>query len=80
MVADQTTFLLDSWLGQLYAWHVVKGHSDNVVIDQFKTAMNGNQDLSDAAKARLNSYTDDVLKRDFISRKHKEFLTTALGS
>lgn len=77
MVESNTN--LDYWLGRLYEHHVVKNHTDSDVMDLFKKRMEASQSLKEAAKTRSGELVDDVLKKCFISRKYKEFLTTALG-
>lgn len=70
---------LDYWLGRCYEHYVIRGSADSTVMDLFKGRLAASQQMMGDAKARLSGYHDDVLKRDFISRKNKEFLTTALG-
>lgn len=70
---------IDYWLGRLYHHHVVKNHTDSKVMDMFKKRMQASQSLKSEAEERSKELVDDVLKKCFISRKHKEFLTTALG-
>lgn len=71
---------LDYWLGRCYEYYVIRGSGDSSIMNLFRDRLAASQQMMAEAKARLSGYADDVLKRDFISRKHKEFLTTALGA
>lgn len=73
---------LDYWLGRCYETYVVKSSTSPEIMDIFKKRMEANQNLKKAAQDRLSelniSGTNSPLKRCFISKKHVDFLKSAL--
>jgi hypothetical protein len=70
---------LDYFLGKCYEHDVIRRIAPKEMIDALRKRMDANQNLKAEAQKRLAGLTDAVTKKCFISKKHKEFLTEALG-
>ena len=69
---------LDNWLGKMYYAEVIRP-SDDAVRRRFAHALQASQDLRAAARQRLQELPEALTAKDFIARKHRDFLTAALA-
>jgi hypothetical protein len=69
--------MLDDLLAEAYARRVLS--KKNPLGPSLDAAIQDDPNLRAEAQARLAAITDDMCKRDFISRIHRELLTKALS-
>ncbi len=69
---------LGHYLDKGYAAIQLSQGSANELVKTVKDRLAAEQELMDAAKEKMKSYTPALLKKDHISRVHKEFLEKVL--
>lgn len=72
--------MLNHWLSRCYEADVLRAEGADVAIGVLRSQCEANQQLADAARTRLSEITEDVTQRCFVSKKHRDYLTQALGT
>lgn len=71
---------LDDYAGAYYALAVIKQVSTADLMEEFRAAMKYDQALKAEAEARLKALSEVDELRCFVSARHREFLSAALGA
>lgn len=71
--------LLDYYLGQMYQAQILGGPPSGLVLRQFREGLDADAGLRTEAERRLATFTENLLKRDFISKIHRDCLRRALA-
>ena len=71
--------LLDYHLGLMYQATHLNGPPASMVLRIFREALEADQELRRVAEQRAAGISDHLAKRDFISKRHRDFLRQALA-
>lgn len=71
---------LKSHLGAWYSAKILSNGNPSTVMANFREDLAGDPGLRAEAEAKLATYTQAVLDRDFVARVYKDFLQEALAT
>lgn len=73
------TEIVDKWCHDWYAFTQLNKGDPEDLVSMAKNRKNANRDLAEAMRIKRDTITDNMVKRDFISKCHREFLTRVLS-
>ncbi len=70
--------MIQHWLDHSYSYSQLNHGDPSKLVAMVKKRLAADQELMAAAKAKMATYVPALLKKDHISRVHKEFLEKVL--